>query len=371
MNTSYKIGDTFAGCKLLSQCGRGAYGIVFLAQNPLGQHICIKIIENSDTSIRELNGLKHYTRVSENHPNILRVFHIGEFQTGFYYTMEVADNISDNPEQYIPATLGNMLRQGKVFSIEEAGQIISELLDGLETIHNAGLLHRDIKPDNIVFVNGKVKLSDPGLVTDATQKNSIVGTPGFIPPEVVYDGLPASKNSDLYALGKLYYCMVTGNPANEYPHLPDLMPFTVRRQIFPALVRMCNRNSSKRFSSAQEFKNIIPKHITPPNFLERTYISFRDWKNLNQEKYTFLLYSVIILFFISLIIAGVLCLHYCKKKNYQAKCQKETSNFLSTYNANKEVLDLQISTYLPLEYPKFKKLDTALTQSVNQKNWIN
>ena len=370
MSILLQRGDTFAGCKLISPCGKGTYGVVYLAENALGQHVVIKVVVNGDNSTRELKGLKLYTRISESHPHLLRVFHVGEFQEGFYYTMEVADDLGEDGE-YLPGTLGNMLRSGKTFPPEEACRIIRDLLSALDVMHTAGLLHRDIKPDNVVFVNGKAKLSDPGLVAEATAQNSMAGTPGFIPPEMVTEGKNADKKSDLYAMGKLFYCMVTGNAPCSYPQLPESMPFSVRRQIFPALARMCNRNPAKRFSSVEEFLKNLPERISPPNFWERKYRNFCDWKNLNQEKFRFLLYLFVIVFLLCSAAAGsFLYLQYRQEREFSA-WQKETRDFLAADQHRRELLELQIAAFLPDELKRYSALKKNLLNCVKGGEWRN
>lgn len=174
MGIFLKAGEHFSGCKILSLCGRGAFGITYLAENPIGQKIIIKIISVTKYTERESTGLQHYMQVSGSHPNLLQVFHIGEIPEGFYYTMEAADDLSQDG-RYYPATLGNLLRQGKCFTPEEAVRITRELLAGINVMHTANLIHRDIKQDNIIFVNGKAKLSDPGLVIEAGKNATLAG----------------------------------------------------------------------------------------------------------------------------------------------------------------------------------------------------
>ena len=92
--------------------------------------------------------------------------------------LEAADSCSPDPGQYVPATLKNLFREKKRFAPDEAIQMIRDLLSGLNLMHRSNLIHRDIKPDNIIFVNGKAKLSDPGLVIQVGQEASFAGTFG-------------------------------------------------------------------------------------------------------------------------------------------------------------------------------------------------
>ncbi len=218
MSIFLKAGDIFSGCEILAQCGKGSFGIAYLAKNPIGQKIVIKVISSSRSSERELKGLRNYMQVSGKHPNLLHIYHIGEIPEGFYYIMEAADDCGENGI-YRPATLGNLFRSRKRFTPEEAISITRDLLAGVEVMHKSNLIHRDIKPDNIIFVNGRAKLSDPGLVIEAGQSASFAGTLGFLPPEAL-NGECNDQRGDLYAIGKVFYCMVTGFQPKQYPELP-------------------------------------------------------------------------------------------------------------------------------------------------------
>ena len=275
MYENLKKGESFAGCEILAPCGKGAYGVTYLAKNPIGKTIAVKIISLPHALERELRGLRNYMAVSGEHPGLLKVFHIGKHEQCCYYTMEAADNCGDK-DNYQPATLGNLMRQGKTFSPDEAVAVTKDLLKGIAVMHNADLIHRDIKPDNIIFINGKARLSDPGLVITTQEYATFAGTLGFIPPEMMEEGMPANKQSDLYAIGKVFYCMVTGNPPKMYPRFPDHMDISVCRQLFPVLSCACNTDAEKRFQSAEDFQKELPDTLAPPTFVEKLRTDFRD-----------------------------------------------------------------------------------------------
>ena len=372
MSKLFDIGNSFSGCRILRRCGKGAYGVVYLAENAIGQKIVIKVVESTDCSGRELQGIRNYMPVSGLHPNLLQIFHIGEMENGFFYIMEAADNLNpDNENDYTPATLGNMIRKGKQFSTEEAIHIVRELLNGMTTLHNARLVHRDIKPDNIIFVNGIPKLSDPGLVAEADTQVTLAGTPGFIPPEIIAKAMPADLKSDLYAIGKVFYCMVTGNHPGDYPHLPETMPFEVKRQLFPVLSRMCNSNPSKRFGSTTEFLKALPETIRCPNYLEQKYKNFLDWKSLNREKFRFILYSFLTVLLLMMIAGGTL--KYLKKRALirTASQQLVVANFRAVNQDRKELIPLQFQTMLPEMYKTYQEHEARLQIASSAGNWKN
>src|ERR1700729_3493961 len=110
-----------------------------------------------------------------------------------------------DPENYVPKTLFSELKSKSKLPASECIQIGISLSAALENLHRHGLIHRDIKPGNIVFVNGVPKLADIGLVTDLDVTISYVGTEGYIPPEG-----PTSSRADIYGLGKVLYEISTG-----------------------------------------------------------------------------------------------------------------------------------------------------------------
>ena len=283
MAAELRPGDRFSGCEIIALCGRGAFGVTWLATDPLGRRVVIKIIESRLFSERELVGLRNYMQVAGKHPSLLRIHHIGETPDGlFYYIMEAADNCG-GANRYLPATLGNLFRSRPRMAPEKAVDIVRELLAGLKVMHAEGLVHRDIKPANIIFVEGRAKLSDLGLVAEVDASVTFAGTPGFIPPEALEDECRPTVGHDLYALGKVFYCMITGLPPGRYPELPTDLRLEVCRQIYPALNRMCNRNPAKRFRTADEFLAALPEKLEPPTGMERLREDFRAWRALNFE----------------------------------------------------------------------------------------
>jgi len=213
-----KIGQNIGSYTLLSVCGAGAYGQVFLAQNTMTQHrVALKILNLSEKIIaRELQGLVNYRDCR--HPNLLQIHHIEKIDGHLYYTMDAADNAGDQ-DRYVPDTLAQRLAKHKTLPAAEIIQMAEELLDGLAYLHKHGLLHRDIKPDNIFWVDGRATLGDIGLT--APMKNaSLVGTPDFMPEELLLGKRSATAEDDLYALGKVIYCALTGCSPKEYPRYP-------------------------------------------------------------------------------------------------------------------------------------------------------
>ena len=258
--------DNFHGCRLIQSCGSGAYGEVWMAEEKLtGKRVAIKIISKDDAGRwrDELAGLINYRHVISSHPNLLEIYHVEENETYFYYSMELADNQDVDCKTYRPDTLSNRLDKS-CMKLETVLKIINPLLNGLESLHRSGLNHHDIKPGNIIFVGGIPKLSDIGLVAQIAHSSG--GTPGFVPKECSSgnSGTPADNfNIDLYAMGKVIYCALTGLDAKEFPKLPDAMFTPALKPVNLFLLKACSDNPGDRFMDAAAFRQVLNQSAYP------------------------------------------------------------------------------------------------------------
>lgn len=251
----------FHGLKLLTHCGGGAYGDVYYCENIAGKKLAVKIISKSklgESWERELKGVINYRKITENTPGLLQIFHVEEDEETFFYTMECADNAGDG-NNYKPDTLAMRLKKGPI-PAESLHNILSAVLDDIQLIHDAGFAHRDIKPDNILFVNKVPKLADIGLLSSLANSMTMpAGTLDFIPPEARYGVSPLStdkisrQRNDLYAFGKVIYCAVTGAGPHEYPAIPREMPLNLSGKYFLNLsFRLCCKEPAGRLDSIEE-----------------------------------------------------------------------------------------------------------------------
>ena len=260
---------------LLRCVGRGAYGAVWLARNVMGTFRAIKIIHREDFArdrpfTREYEGLLKFEPVSRAHPNLMQILHVGRREDYFYYVTELADDTGERRKaegrtqpghssfciprssfSYVPRTLqADLERRGRL-PVRECLALATALASALKHLHDRGLVHRDVKPSNVIFVHGVPKLADIGLVATVGDSRSIVGTEGYLPPEG-----PGSPQADLYALGILLYEVSTGMDRRDYPRLPqDLREWPDAAELLEfneVLLRACAKHAERRYHRADE-----------------------------------------------------------------------------------------------------------------------
>jgi WD40 repeat protein len=274
--------------ELLKKIGGGSFGAVWLARNVLGTYRAVKVVYRhtyGDTAHfeREYKGLQKFEPISRSHEGLVDILQIGrDDEAGyFYYVMELADDAAEprqsedgrskiesgqdvavpldhhpssiihHPSDYIPRTLRADLKARGRLPLDECIQLGLSLSSALEHLHQQGLVHRDIKPLNIIFVGGVAKLADIGLVTAIDEAHSMVGTVGYIPPEG-----PGTPQADLYSIGKVLYEVCLGKDRQEFPQLP---PDLESHSEYPGLLelndiilRACATSPRERYQSAQE-----------------------------------------------------------------------------------------------------------------------
>ena len=256
--------------EVLRKIGGGSYGEVWLARGVTGAMRAVKVVRREDFEDergfeREFEGILKYEPISRDHPGLVNILHVGRSDTEgefYYYVMELGDDIvtgSDiNPVEYEARNLLTDLKHANGKPIDpdiviEVGLLLAEALDHL---HKKGLAHRDIKPSNIIFVGGKAKLADIGLVAARGQR-TFVGTEGFVPPEG-----PGSAQADVYGLGKVLYEMTTGKDRLQFPELPDELPENTNQKRWMALNQVicdiCDPRVSKRsIKTAEELAEAL------------------------------------------------------------------------------------------------------------------
>jgi serine/threonine protein kinase len=262
------VGTNLNGFKILSRIGSGGFGVVYRAfDTDLERSVAIKMLPANVAKAgpkvldRFLREARSAAKLS--HPNIVTIHQICRYQDTFYIVMELVDG----------GALHEFLAVERHFKPAEATRIIRAAAEGLGHAHRRGVIHRDIKPGNIMMTNdGQVKVSDFGLARDVLQASDIVGeghslgTPRYMAPEQTVGDQPTAA-SDLYSLAATYFILLTGRSPFEASndremmkkHLnvpvpdprqyaPDL-PITVYRFLEKAMAK----DPEERYQTAEEF----------------------------------------------------------------------------------------------------------------------
>jgi len=200
------------GYKIKRKLGAGAMASVYLArQLSLDRAVAIKVLPKKfSTNVQFIERFYKEGQAAArlNHPNIVQAFDVGQAGEFHYFVMEYVDG----------KTVYDVIRKHGKFSEKEATDIILQIADALQHAHERGLIHRDVKPKNIMLTKeGVPKLADMGLaraVSDKeaaeAEKGRAFGTPYYISPEQIRGKVDIGPQADIYALGATYYHMVTG-----------------------------------------------------------------------------------------------------------------------------------------------------------------
>jgi hypothetical protein len=207
------VGTQVNGFKIQSRIGSGGFGVVYKAfDTNLERSVAIKMLPPKIAKAgqglveRFLREARSAAKLS--HPNIVTIHQICPYKDTYYIVMELVDG----------GALHEFLSVQKRFPSAEATRVIRAAAEGLGHAHRRGIIHRDVKPGNIMLTNdGQVKVSDFGLARDVLQGRDIVGpghslgTPRYMAPEQALGDEPTAS-SDLYSLAATYYTLLTGRP---------------------------------------------------------------------------------------------------------------------------------------------------------------
>ncbi len=268
-----KISDRY---QVIKSIGEGGMANVYLAYDTiLDRNVAVKVLRgdlaNDEKFVRRFQR-EALAASSLSNPNIVEVYDVGEDNGEYYIVMEYIEG----------KHLKQLLKKRGKLTVSEAVDIVLQITDGLSVAHDSYIIHRDIKPQNIMILeNGLVKIADFGIAmainsTQLTQTNSVMGSVHYLPPEQA-SGKGATLQSDIYSIGILFYELLTGklpfkgDNAVEIAlkHLKEPLP-SIREEIpnIPQsveniIIKATAKNPKNRYADAREMHEDLKTCLDP------------------------------------------------------------------------------------------------------------
>jgi len=261
---------------IVAELGRGGMGVVYKGhESSLNRYVAIKVLADSlahDEAVKERFLREARSMAALNDPHIIQIYFIGEDEGGqTYFVMEFVEGES----------LGSMLKREGKLSVEQSAKVIYQTAMGLSTAHDRGVVHRDIKPGNLMINNrGAVKIADFGIALSnhdlskkLTTTGEFVGTPGYLSPEVCL-GKQVDQRSDIFSLGIVMFEMLTGRMpfTDESPlglmlevvkaEIPDVREINhdVDPEVARILDKMIAKDPNERYQNCHELVAELGAH---------------------------------------------------------------------------------------------------------------
>lgn len=278
-----KINDRYS---IIRTLGEGGMANVYLAYDTiLDRNVAVKVLRgdlrNDEKFVRRFQR-EALSASSLNHPNIVEMYDVGEDDGEYYIVMEYVEG----------KTLKQLLKRRGSLTITEVIDIMSQLTDGMAHAHDSYIIHRDIKPQNIMILeNGLIKITDFGIAmalnsTQLTQTNSVMGSVHYLPPEQAA-GKGCTIKSDIYSMGILMYELLTGSVPFKGDNAVEIAlkqlkePIPSIRKKLPELpqsieniiIKATAKNPANRYKDAREMHQDI--------------ITAMDENRINEKKYVY------------------------------------------------------------------------------------
>jgi len=276
--------------RIVSELGKGAMGVVYQAHDPqIDRMVALKVLRQDRVVDQEfvrrfVAEARAIGRLS--HPNIVTVFDVGEDHGTIYIAMEFLEGRS------LDVLIGE-----QTFSPEKIADLGMQVADALDYAHRQGIVHRDIKPGNIIITpQGHIKVTDFGIARiegtsghQMTQMGEILGTPIYMPPEQVA-GQPVDGRSDIYALGVVLYELTTGQRpfagdnlttlfnaiGNETPATPSRLNPQISSVLSRLIMKCLSKSPGDRFQNGQSLSEALkgclttkPSPVGPPGLVRK------------------------------------------------------------------------------------------------------
>jgi eukaryotic-like serine/threonine-protein kinase len=263
--------------RIQRRLGSGGMAEVWSAEDSqLGRPVALKLLASrfaTDAAFRERFRREASAAAAMQHPNIVSIYDRGEWDGTSYIAMELVDG----------KTLKQLIQERGPAGPGAATDITIEILKALRYAHKRGIVHRDIKPQNVLIdAEGRAKVADFGIAhagaSDMTETGAIIGTVQYISPEQA-QGKPVSPRSDLYSVGVVLYELLTGQvpfdgeapvsvalkQVSELPVPPSQLEPSIPPALEQVVMRALDKDPARRFADADEFIGALQNaRLTPP-----------------------------------------------------------------------------------------------------------
>ncbi len=289
-----KINDRYQIIKII---GEGGMANVYLAYDTiLDRNVAVKILRGdlaSDEKFVRRFQREALSASSLSHPNIVEVYDVGEDNGEYFIVMEYIEG----------KHLKQILKKRGNLTIPEVIDIMSQITEGMAEAHDSYIIHRDIKPQNIMILdNGVVKITDFGIATalnstQLTQTNSVMGTVHYLPPEQA-SGKGATIQSDIYSMGILMYELLCGklpfrgenaveialkHLKEPVPSIKEELP-NLPQSIENVIIRATAKNPKNRYADAREMHEDLKTVLDESRLGEPKYIYPYEEKEVEDSK---------------------------------------------------------------------------------------
>lgn len=272
---------TLGRYEVMKELGRGAMGIVYLGKDPkINRQVAIKTLrfeeqmdEEQTKSVKERFFREAESAGNLTHPNIIRIFDAGEDQDVAYIAMELLEG----------QDLKAHSEKGNLLPIRKVVELVTQVAEGLDYAHKQGVVHRDIKPGNIMLLkDGSLRITDFGIAriqaTSKTATGAVLGTPAYMSPEQV-NGKKADGRADIFSLGVMLYELLTGQKPfyadsiaallyriANVPH-PDPREFNKKTPagLIPIIDKALAKDASQRYQTAGEMATELKQFLASWN----------------------------------------------------------------------------------------------------------
>ena len=261
--------------QIIKTIGEGGMANVYLALDIiLNRYVAVKVLRgdlaDDEKFVRRFQR-EALSASKLSHPNIVEMYDVGEDNGNYYIVMEYIDG----------KTLKSLVKKRGALTLPEVIDIMTQLLSAVICAHDSYIIHRDIKPQNVLILeDGRVKITDFGIAmalnsNELTQTNSVMGSVHYLPPEQA-NGSGSTIKSDIYSLGILMYELLTGkipfkgDNAVEIAikHMKDPIPSVcnqfpdIPQSIENIILKACAKNPKNRYDSAREMYEDIKNSLT-------------------------------------------------------------------------------------------------------------